>query len=70
MAFHEFGFEVEEVEVTGGARHEELNNPFGFGRSVNNAGERSFGASRRGERVFTGEELSEGDSAKPTAGIP
>ena len=54
VAFDELWLEVEEIEMAGGATHEELDDAFGFG------GELRFLAHHRGER----------NPAETAAGLP
>ena len=68
VSFDQLGFVVEEIEVAGGAGHEELHDAFCFGRMVERAGSR--GRRIRGERTVVAEHRGEGEAAETAAGLP
>ena len=66
MPFHQLRLEVEEIEMAGGARHEELHDPFRLGRPMQHAAQ----LAGSGEGLVPTEQGRQGDTAETAAGTP
>ena len=66
MAFHQLRLEVVKVEMAGGARHEELHDPFRLGRPMQDAAQLTGG----GQGLIPTEQGRQGDTAETAAGTP